>query len=167
MKAIKFEKIMDGVERRAIPRAKVNGWKHTDANGIHFYRRGDIGYMWDEHEQTLERFNYSRCVYECLKHNDFHKFMHILPFIAGPATIAKIKTIVVDIITAEVEKSRAAKVIASIEVKCDHVVVYFSHGATLGESIEVQKRILAAGLSIPAQMGNAAIYVALPEEVIR
>lgn len=73
--------------------------------------------------------------------------------------VENIKQIVKLVINSEVAKKRAEKVIASIEEKSDGVFVYLSHGATLGESMEVQRVIKECGLSIPEQLDNAVIYV--------
>ena len=70
-----------------------------------------------------------------------------------------IKEIVKFIINSEVAKKRAKQVIASIEDRPEGILVYLSHGATLGESTSVQDAIKKCGLSIPEQMGNAVIYV--------
>ena len=74
-------------------------------------------------------------------------------------TVENIKEIVKLIIKSEVAKKRADQVIASIDDKPEGVLVYLSHGATLGESESVQDKIKKCGLSIPEQMGNAVIYV--------
>ena len=73
--------------------------------------------------------------------------------------VENIKQIVKLVINSEVAKKRAGQVIASIEEKPNGVMVYLSHGATLGESMAVQRVIKECGLSIPEQIGNAAIYV--------
>lgn len=69
-----------------------------------------------------------------------------------------IKTIV-NLILKNIMGKRAEKVIASIEEKPNGILVYLSHGATLGEAWEVQDEIKKAGLQIPEQLGNAVIYV--------
>ena len=74
-------------------------------------------------------------------------------------TVENIKEIVKLIINSKVASKRAEKVIASIDDKPEGVLVYLSHGATLGESESVQDTIKKCGLSIPEQMGNAVIYV--------
>ena len=74
-------------------------------------------------------------------------------------TVENIKEIVKFIINSEVAKKRAKQVIASIEDRPEGILVYLSHGATLGESTSVQDAIKKCGLSIPEQMGNAVIYV--------
>lgn len=74
-------------------------------------------------------------------------------------TVENIKEIVKLVINSEVEKKRAERVIASIEDRPEGILVYLSHGATLGESMDVQDAIKKCGLSIPEQMGNAVIYV--------
>ena len=51
------------------------------------------------------------------------------------------------------------KIMESIDDEPDGVLVYLSHGATLGEACEIQEQIKSAGLQIPEQMGNALIYV--------
>lgn len=73
--------------------------------------------------------------------------------------VENIKQIVKLVINSEVAKKRAGQVIASIEEEHNGVMVYLSHGATLGESMNVQKVIKECGLSISEQIGNAVIYV--------
>ena len=74
-------------------------------------------------------------------------------------TVENIKEIVKLVIKAEVAKKRAEQVIASIDEKPNGILVYLSHGATLGESESVQNKIKECGLSIPEKIGNAVIYV--------
>ena len=73
----------------------------------------------------------------------------------------EIKTIV-ELILKDVmgkKKDKIAKIMASIDERADGILVYLSHGATLGEAEEVQEVIKRAGLQIPEQIGNAVIYV--------
>ena len=65
----------------------------------------------------------------------------------------------VNLILKSVMGKRAENVIASIDEKPNGILVYLSHGATLGEAWEIQDEIKKAGLHIPEQMGNAVIYV--------
>ena len=51
------------------------------------------------------------------------------------------------------------KIMESIDEEPDGILVYLSHGATLGEAEEIQDVIKSTGLKIPEQMGNAVIYV--------
>lgn len=74
-------------------------------------------------------------------------------------TIENVKEIVTLVLKSEIAKKRVTPVLESMETRDDRVVVYLSHGATLGEAIDVQETIKKCGLKIPAQMGNAAIYV--------
>lgn len=73
-------------------------------------------------------------------------------------TVSNIKTIVT-LVLKDIMGKRANKVIASIDEKPDGILVYLSHGATLGEAEEIQEQIKNTGLQIPEQMGNAVIYV--------
>lgn len=57
------------------------------------------------------------------------------------------------------KKDKIAKIMESIDDCDDGIVVYLSHGATLGEACEIQDVIKSTGLKIPNQIGNAAIYV--------
>ena len=57
------------------------------------------------------------------------------------------------------KKDKIAKIMASMTERNDGVLVYLSHGATLGEAWEIQDAIKSTGLQIPEQMGNAVIYV--------
>lgn len=82
MRSIRLQPIMNGVRRTAIPKDKVNGWKHTcNVYDIHFYRRGSIGYILtpnDPDGATLEKFDYSTCKYlDIHDYDDFHKFYTI------------------------------------------------------------------------------------------
>lgn len=74
-------------------------------------------------------------------------------------TVANIKEIVTLVLKSEIAKKRVDKVIESIDERQNGIMVYLSHGATLGESWNVQEKIKSCGLSIPEQMGNAVIYV--------
>lgn len=51
------------------------------------------------------------------------------------------------------------QIMESIDDKPEGILVYLSHGATLGEAYEIQEQIKSTGLQIPEQMGNALIYV--------
>lgn len=57
------------------------------------------------------------------------------------------------------KKDKIAKIMESIDDREDGILVYLSHGATLGEAEEIQDMIKSTGLQIPDQMGNALIYV--------
>ena len=57
------------------------------------------------------------------------------------------------------KKDKIAKIMESIDDKPDGILVYLSHGATLGEAEEIQEVIKSIGLKIPEQIGNAVIYV--------
>lgn len=52
-----------------------------------------------------------------------------------------------------------AKIMESIDERVGGILVYPSHGATLGEAYEIQELIKNTGLKIPEQIGNAVIYV--------
>ena len=54
---------------------------------------------------------------------------------------------------------KIAKIMESIDDRENGILVYLSHGATLGEACEIQEVIKSTGLHIPEQMGNAVIYV--------
>jgi hypothetical protein len=74
-------------------------------------------------------------------------------------TVANIKEIVTLILKSEIAKKRVQSVIDSIDEKPNGIMVYLSHGATLGEAENVQNIIKKCGLQIPEQLGNAVIYV--------
>lgn len=57
------------------------------------------------------------------------------------------------------KKDKIAKIMESIDDRENGILVYLSHGATLGEACEIQEVIKSTGLHIPEQMGNAVIYV--------
>lgn len=57
------------------------------------------------------------------------------------------------------KKDKIEKIMVSIDDRDDGILVYLSHGATLGEAWEIQEQIKSTGLQIPEQMGNAVIYV--------
>lgn len=70
-----------------------------------------------------------------------------------------IKEIVKLVLKSEIAKKRVQPVIDSIDDNPEGILVYLSHGATLGEAQSVQEVIKKCGLAIPEQMGNAVIYV--------
>lgn len=75
---IEFEPVLNGIVRKATPKEKVNGYKHTESNGIHFYTRGKIAFIVDtNHGCTLEKFDYSKHKYLPVIYNDFHRFIDI------------------------------------------------------------------------------------------
>lgn len=76
---ITFEPIMDGWKRKAVVKDKVNGYKHTEAQGVHFFRRGKVAYIIDTHSLsvTLEKYDYSEAHYLSVEYNDFSKFVDI------------------------------------------------------------------------------------------
>lgn len=74
-------------------------------------------------------------------------------------TVENIKEIVTLVLRSAIAKKRVNQVLASMEVQDNYVIVYLSHGATLGEAQDVQEVIKKCGLKIPTQFGNAAIYV--------
>lgn len=57
------------------------------------------------------------------------------------------------------KKEQIAKIMNSIDERGDGIMVYLSHGATLGDAEEIQRVIKSTGLKIPDQIGNAVIYV--------
>jgi reverse gyrase len=57
------------------------------------------------------------------------------------------------------KKDKIEKIMASIDEREGGILVYLSHGATLGEAEEIQEVIKSTGLQIPEQIGNAVIYV--------
>ena len=57
------------------------------------------------------------------------------------------------------KKDKIVKIMESIDDRENGILVYLSHGATLGEACEIQDIIKSAGLQIPEQIGNAVIYV--------
>jgi hypothetical protein len=57
------------------------------------------------------------------------------------------------------KKDNIAKIMESIDEQVGGILVYLSHGATLGEAYEIQDIIKNTGLKIPEQIGNAVIYV--------
>ena len=57
------------------------------------------------------------------------------------------------------KKDKIAKIMESIDERVGGILVYLSHGATLGEAYEIQELIKNTGLKIPEQIGNAVIYV--------
>lgn len=57
------------------------------------------------------------------------------------------------------KKDKIAKIMESIDDRDGGILVYLSHGATLGEACDIQDVIKRTGLKIPEQIGNAVIYV--------
>lgn len=74
-------------------------------------------------------------------------------------TTNNIKEIVKLIIHSELPKKRAQGIIDSFEDRPQGILVYLSHGSTLGEACNIQEKIKSCGLYIPEQLGNAVIYV--------
>ena len=52
------------------------------------------------------------------------------------------------------------KIIANIDENANAFVVYFTMGATLGETLDTIKDIEQQGATILAKMGNALVYIA-------
>ena len=73
----------------------------------------------------------------------------------------EIKTIVEIVLKSVLgkKKDNIAKILESIDEQVGGILVYLSHGATLGEAYEIQDIIKNTGLKIPEQIGNAVIYV--------
>ena len=73
----------------------------------------------------------------------------------------EIKTIVEIVLKSVLgkKKDNIAKIMESIDEQVGGILVYLSHGATLGEAYEIQDIIKNTGLKIPEQIGNAVIYV--------
>jgi hypothetical protein len=73
----------------------------------------------------------------------------------------EIKTIVELVLKSVMDKKKdkIAKIMESIDDRVGGILVYLSHGATLGEACEIQDVIKNTGLKIPEQIGNAVIYV--------
>lgn len=57
------------------------------------------------------------------------------------------------------KEDKINKIMESIDERENGILVYLSHGATLGEAQEIQEVIKSTGLQIPEQIGNAVIYV--------
>lgn len=74
---------------------------------------------------------------------------------------SEIKTIVELVLKSVMgkKKDKIEKIMASIDDREGGILVYLSHGATLGEALEIQEIIKSTGLQIPEQIGNAVIYV--------
>lgn len=73
----------------------------------------------------------------------------------------EIKTIVELVLKSVIgkKKDKITKIMESIDEREGGILVYLSHGATLGEAEEIQEVIKSTGLQIPEQIGNAVIYV--------
>ena len=66
MRSMHLQPVMNDKLRIAVPKEKVNGWKHTSAYGIHIFTRGHIGYILtpdDEKGAMLEKFDYKHYKY--------------------------------------------------------------------------------------------------------
>ena len=57
------------------------------------------------------------------------------------------------------KKDKIAKIMASIDDREEGILVYLSHGATLGEAVAIQEVLQKTGLKVSRQLGNALIYV--------
>lgn len=79
MDIIIFQSIMDGWKRKLIVKDKVNGYKHTENKGIHFFSRGEITFIIDTsiENATIEKFNYSKYQYEDISYNEARKFVTV------------------------------------------------------------------------------------------
>ena len=82
MRSMHLQPVMNGKLRIAVPKEKVNGWKHTSAYGIHIFKRGHIGYILtpdDEKGAMLEKFDYKHYKYLDVYDYDteFRKFYDI------------------------------------------------------------------------------------------
>ena len=55
------------------------------------------------------------------------------------------------------------KIIENIDETANAFVVYFTMGATLGETLDTIKDIEQQGVTILARMGNALVYIAKGE----
>ena len=81
MRIMQLQPVMNGKLRIATPKEKVNGWKHTSAHGIHYFRRGNVGYILDTNPKdgaTLEKFDYKHHKYlEICDYDEFIKFYDI------------------------------------------------------------------------------------------
>lgn len=83
MRIVQLQTIVDGKRRIAVPKEKVNGWRHTSGWGIHIYARGHIGYIVDTEPEngggaTLEKFDYKRFEYlDIQSYDEFRKFCDI------------------------------------------------------------------------------------------
>jgi len=79
MKTITFEPVMDGRRRKLVVNDRVNGYKHTEVHGIHYFSRGNISYIIDMNKEasTLRKFDYSTASYLYVTYDEFHKFLKI------------------------------------------------------------------------------------------
>jgi hypothetical protein len=73
--------------------------------------------------------------------------------------IKTIVSLVLKDVMGKKKSDKIDKIMTSIDDRPDGILVYLSHGATLGEAWDIQDKIKEAGLQIPDQMGNAVIYV--------
>ena len=81
MKFIQLQPMMSNKFRIATPKEKVNGWKHTVACGLHFFKRGNIGYILtpdNKNGAKIEKFDYQNHKYLTLSdYSEFTKFYDI------------------------------------------------------------------------------------------
>ena len=54
MRSMHLQPVMNGKLRIAVPKEKVNGWKHTSAYGIHIFTRGHIGYILTPDDEKVQ-----------------------------------------------------------------------------------------------------------------
>ncbi len=89
MKHLTFQPVMNGTQRTATPKEKVNGYKHQQTFGIHTYTRGKIGYIIDTNDDpmTFSKFDYSRGAYLTPTTDEFRKFVDIKVIPAAKHTV--------------------------------------------------------------------------------
>ena len=75
-----FQPVLDGRMRIAVPKEKVNGYKHEKINSIHIYRRGNIGYIIDTFTTavTIKKYDYSTAQQLYITYDECHKFIDII-----------------------------------------------------------------------------------------
>lgn len=79
MDKIVFQPIMDGIKRKLVINSNVAGYKHTEQYGIHFFRRGKIGYMFDTNLEAvaMKKIDYVNDKYLPITYEEVRKFICI------------------------------------------------------------------------------------------
>lgn len=78
-KIIIFQPIMDGWKRKCIVKDTVNGYKHEEESGIHFFTRGNIQYTFNSNTESVEMMKYNISTKERLyiSYEEVEKFIDI------------------------------------------------------------------------------------------
>lgn len=74
---IVFQPVMNGIERIATPKQKVNGYSHSEKNGIHVFKRGNTKFLVDATKKEVAITKNINGKPELVSYEEFHKFITI------------------------------------------------------------------------------------------